>query len=202
MTSEKLLQLSPKLTREEAITWSFHFGQNMSKFNINTPEREAQFFAQVLHESAGLTKLIENLNYSSERLLVVFPKYFKNKIISDQYHRQPEKIANRVYANRMGNGSEGSGDGWKFRGRGPIQITGKDMYLLLGARHNGNNQIFIDNPDLLTRAEYGAWSACWLWQWKGCNELKDIEAITKKINGGTNGLEDRKEWYDKLKTTV
>jgi len=168
----------------------------LNSYHVNTPLRVAHFMAQIEHES-GLKPISENLNYSADRLLVIFPKYFISKEDANRYARQPEKIANRVYANRMGNGSEISGDGYKFRGRGFIQITGKDNYTMLS---KDTRIDFLTNPDLLLQEANSMISALWFWNKNKLNELadkNDIVGITKRINDGTNGIEHRKELLKK-----
>jgi putative chitinase len=167
----------------------------MDKFDINTPSRIAMFLAQVGHESGGLNFVKENLNYSAESLAKVFPKYFKD-VDPNEYARQPEKIANRVYGGRMGNGPEESGDGFKFRGRGLIQLTGHDNY----AKFAGDMGLDIDAAvDYLETNDGAAMSAAWFWNSRKLNEVADAGDIvksTKLINGGTIGLEDRKAHYE------
>jgi len=166
------------------------------KYGLNTRLRIAHFMAQIEHES-GLKPISENLNYSTSGLMDIFEKYFPVSDIAFIYARQPEKIANRVYANRMGNGDETSGDGWKYRGRGFIQITGKENYLKLA---NDTNLDCLNNPDLLLKEANAMISALWFWNLKGLNKLadkNDIIGITKKINGGLNGIEHRKELLKK-----
>jgi len=158
--------------------------------------RAAHFFAQTAHESGNFKTFSENLNYSAKGLRSIFGKYFKTDLEARLYERQPQKIANRVYANRMGNGPEGSGDGWKFRGRGALQLTGKDNYQAF-ANYVGRPDV-MDNPDLVA-TELCFESALWffdknkLWSIcdKGVNDAA-ILALTKRINGGTHGLDDRK----------
>jgi putative chitinase len=166
-----------------------------TKYGIVTKNRQAMFLAQVGHESANLTAVRENLNYSADGLRRVFPKYFDTSLAT-AYHRQPERIANRVYANRMGNGSESSGDGWKFRGRGAIQITGKENYTFL-SKAMGHASLDVTIAWLET--PLGAiMSAGWYWDSRKLNQWADtgdIITVTKKINGGTNGLDDRKLLY-------
>lgn len=167
------------------------------KYGLTTKLRVAHFMAQIEHES-GLKPISENLNYSANRLLKIFPRYF-NKEQSLAYSRQQSRIANRVYANRMGNGNESSGEGWKYRGRGFIQITGKENYFRLA---NDTDLDFLKNPDLLLEEANAIISALWFWNLKGLNSLADkddIVGITKKINGGLNGLEHRKELLEKYK---
>lgn len=157
------------------------------QYEINTPLRIAHFMTQAEHES-GLKAISENLNYSSERLRQIFPKYFISKADADRYARQPERIANRVYANRMGNGNEASGEGWKYRGRGIFQLTGKENYYRL---YLDTNLDVIKNPDLLLEEPNAVISALWFWKNRKLNTLADKDnllAIRKKVNGGTIGL--------------
>ena len=164
-------------------------------YGINTKLRIAHFMAQIEHES-GLKPISENLNYSAKGLMQTFGKYFDTSE-SLLYARKPEKIANRVYANRMGNGDEKSGEGWKYRGRGFIQITGKYNYIMLSKDTRIN---FLDNPDLLLTEANSLISALWFWNKNKLNLLadkNDIEGITKVINGGNNGLKHRKELLNK-----
>jgi len=140
---------------------------------------------------------MENLNYSAKALRSVFDKYFKTKKQAEKYARQPEKIANRVYANRMGNGNEASGDGWKYRGRGLIQLTGKKNYRAF-AKWVGDDEI-MDDPDLVASV-YAVQSAVYYWERNNLNRLADkddIDAVTKKINGGFNGLAHRRDLLNK-----
>jgi putative chitinase len=166
------------------------------KYGINAPARIAGFVAQCGHESQNFKTLEENLNYSAEGLNKIFPKYFiKAGRDAQAYHRQPEKIANVVYASRMGNGDTASGEGWKFRGRGVIQLTGKDNYSRF-AKHIGKS---LDETIEYLKTKQGALeSACWFWETNGLNAIADsgdIVAMTKRINGGTIGLEDRQKHY-------
>jgi putative chitinase len=162
-----------------------------------SPNRAAHFFAQTAHESGGFKAFSENLNYSAKGLRGIFRKYFPTDALANAYARQPMKIANRVYASRMGNGPESSGDGWKYRGRGPLQLTGKDNYRAFG-RYIGREQEVLDNPDLVAN-ELGFESALWFFDhnklWSICDQgVGDtaILALTKRINGGTHGLDDRR----------
>jgi putative chitinase len=170
----------------------------MVRNDINTPVRQAMFLSQVAHESGSFRFVVENLNYSVNGLRSVFRKYFPDDEIAAQYARQPEKIANRVYANRMGNAEESSGDGWKYRGRGLIQLTGKDNYTAFSLQ--ANNEAII-KPDLVAQPELAAESAGWFWMINGLNKLADtgdVKAVTRRINGGFNGLADREAKYNKL----
>lgn len=179
-----------------------HIVQEMNevatKFQINTPLRAAHFLGQAHHESAGFTRTVENLNYSAVRLLQVFPKYFNGEN-AEEYAGHPEAIASRVYANRMGNGPEDSTEGWIFRGRGYMQLTGYDNYRAFDLIVPEN---VVANPDLV-KTHYPLLSAGWFWNSRGLNGLADqgatpavVEAVTRKVNGGVNGLQDRVKWFD------
>lgn len=170
----------------------------IKKYNINSPLRLAHFLSQVAHESNNFKAIRENLNYSAEGLLKVFPKYF-SKDTAMISARQPEKIANIVYSNRMGNGDRSSGDGWRFRGRGFIQLTGKVNYESYGKYIEVN---LIDNPDLVA-TKYPLSSAGWYFEkkglWKICDESDSIDTIkkvTRLVNGGFNGLQDRIQKFE------
>jgi putative chitinase len=176
-----------------------------AKFQINTPLRLAHFLAQCGHESGGFRVTSENLNYSAKGLMGIFKKYFPTEAIANAYQRQPQKIANKVYANRMLNGDEASGDGYKFRGRGYIQLTGKDNYTQFG---KAIGEDIPSNPDSVSD-KYALLSAAWFWSKNGLNKLADggatdavVTSITKRVNGGTIGLPDRikhfKEYYHLL----
>ena len=173
--------------------------ETLNKYNINTPLRIAHFLAQILHESGYLKALKENLNYSVQGLTKTFKKYFINEAEALPYARNQEKIANKVYANRMGNGPESSGDGWKYRGRGVIMITGKDNYTTL-SKDTGID--FVKKPQLLEQMDYAIMSGGWYWNKNNLNTIADkddILTITKRINGGTIGIESRKEILQKIK---
>lgn len=171
--------------------WLDPLNQTFDKFEINTPNRIAGFIGQCQHESAKFTRLTENLNYSGKALHAVWPSRFKTEEEMEAYHRQPEKIANKVYADRMGNGDEASGEGWKYRGRGVIQLTGKANY---AAASDAIGVDFVDQPDLVTEPLYAVMTAGWFWKTNKLNYLcdsQDWKTLTKRINGGTIGLEDR-----------
>jgi predicted chitinase len=159
--------------------------------------RLAHFFAQVLHESGCMRFDMENLNYSADALRRVFAKYFPTKAEAEAYARNPERIANRVYANRMGNRNEASGDGWRFRGRGLIQLTGRSNYRAFAAWLA--DERIIDDPDLVS-SEYAVHSAVFFWDKNGLNRLADrddVVGLTRRINGGENGLAHRRELLNK-----
>lgn len=162
------------------------------RYDITTEDRLAAFIAQCGHESADFNTLKENLNYSGDALCRVWPRHF-NADIKDEYHRQPEKIANRAYRNRMGNGDEDTGDGWKFRGRGAIQLTGCDNYTRFA---NDAGMDVNDAVEYLETLKGAVESAAWFWSKNGLNEMaddRDNTKMTKRINGGTHGIDDRKE---------
>lgn len=169
------------------------------KYNINTVNRVAGFMAQCYHESGGFLYREENLNYSKNALLKVFPKYFKTETEAIKYAREPEKIANRVYANRMGNGDEESGDGYKYRGRGYIQLTGKNNYVKFSESIGKS----LDSTIKYLGTKDGALeSALWYWTENNINKYcdnDDIDGMTIAVNGGTNGLVERKNLYNKFK---
>lgn len=176
--------------------WVDALNQLLPDYEINTPKRIAAFIAQCAHESGGFRFLSENLNYRAESLMKTFPKYFHTKELADQYARKPQKIANRVYANRMGNGNEASGDGFKYRGRGLIQLTGKDNYSWFAA----SLEISVEEAsEYLETFEGAAQSACWFWETNNLNkeaDAGDIKTMTRKINGGYIGLDDRIKHYN------
>jgi len=179
--------------------WYEVIEKNLPNYDINTIFRIAAFISQCSHESAGFTRITENLNYKTESLLRTFPSHFQDSDDADEYAHKPEKIANRIYADRMGNGSEDSGDGWRYRGRGVIQLTGKDNYQSLA---NSIQMNLEDVPAYLETFDGALVSACWFWVKKDLNTLadsEDIESITKKINGGLLGLEERQDKYDEYK---
>jgi len=176
--------------------WHEAFCEILPDYDINTKQRVAAFIAQCAHESGGFKAIKENLNYKAESLCRVWPRYFPNIDVARQYAQQPEKIANRAYANRMGNGPEESGDGWKFCGRGLIQLTGKDNY----SRYAQSLEISLDEAsEHLTTFEGCVQSAAWFWEANNLNQFADkgdILMLTKRINGGTIGLEDRIKHYN------
>ena len=201
MITEVLLVESQTCTPLLAEKWCVALRYTCSNFDINTPERVAGFLAQVGHESGGFRFTVENLNYRAEALTRVWPSRFPPGI-AESYAMQPERIANRAYADRMGNGDEASGNGWAYRGRGLIQLTGKDNYAAFSLE--ANNEA-LTKPDLVAEVELAALSAGWFWSRNGLNTLadnKDIVGMTVKINGGTNGLDDRQMRYSRLLSTL
>jgi len=193
ITQQQLAQILPGNPYVEH--WCEALNKILPDYDITTPQRVAAFLAQCAHESGGFTALHENLNYKAESLCRVWPRYF-NESNANDYAHQPEKIANRAYAGRMGNGDEASGDGWSYCGRGLIQLTGKNNY-----------QAFADSiqtdisqiPAYLQTFEGAIQSACWFWEnnnLNACADAGDIVKMTKIINGGTLGLDDRTARYN------
>jgi predicted chitinase len=193
---ELLMELG--VSAADAEQYIVQLEETLPRYGIaESKTRLAHFFAQVLHESGCMRYDMENLNYSSDALRRVFGKYFRTKQQADAYARNPEKIANRVYANRMGNGPESSGDGWRFRGRGLIQLTGRKNYTAFAA-WIGDDRV-LDDPDLVS-AEYAVHSAVFFWDRNDLNRLADrddIVAVTRRVNGGENGLAHRRELLSK-----
>jgi|11BtaG_2_1085332.scaffolds.fasta_scaffold02207_10 putative chitinase len=192
----KVEHVAELLPRVDASEWHNAMVRVLPKWNIDTVDRVAGFIAQTAHESAGYTVLSENLNYSSDALDKIFPKYFKRAgRDARDYHRQPEKIANVIYANRMENGDTESGDGWRFRGGGILQLTGRHNYSMFGEAEG----MTPNEATEFVRTPIGALaSACWFWDSNNINRYcdnQDIVGMTKRINGGTIGLEDRKHHY-------
>lgn len=207
ITSDTLRKIYPQSKSIARYCEALH--QAMAECGIDTAARARAFLAQVGHESAQLNRIEENLNYSAQALRKVFPKYFRTPQEASSYAHHPERIANRVYANRIGNGGEESGDGWKFRGRGLIQITGRDNYVAMSALMGKDLTVW---PDALLMPLDACRSAALWWKAKGLNVLADrlsgagerkiFGAITKCVNGGLNGIEDRWEIYQRAKFAI
>ena len=169
--------------------WEEPLQAAFDKYDINTPKRQAAFIGQCAHESANFKTLEENLNYRPETLIKVWPSRFPDLSTADKYAHNPQALANKVYAGRLGNNQEN--DGWNFHGRGLIQLTGRENYERCGSSLGVD---LISNPNWLLDPKYAALSAGWFWNKKGLNELADQQEhgmITKRINGGTLGLDDR-----------
>jgi putative chitinase len=184
MTEQQLTQLGIDQK------WLEPLNDTFAKYDISTPQRQACFIGQCAHESGNFKTLEENLHYSATRLMAVWPSRFPSLDVADQYANNPEKIANKVYAGRMGNVEDS--DGFAFRGRGLVQLTGREAYANCGS---GMGVDLINNPDMLFDPKYAALSAAWFWNKKGLNALadaQDYETMTKRINGGLIGLDDRK----------
>jgi putative chitinase len=193
---DELSKIFPQAKQQNLEKYCDAINNAMEEFGIDTLGRQAMFLAQCGHESGQFSIVEENLNYRAETLLKVFPKYFRD-VDANDYEHQPEKIANHVYANRMGNGDESSGDGYRYRGRGLIQLTGHNNYAKCG------EALGIDvtqNSDYLATPEGAARSAAWFWNANGLNAYADANdnlGATKRINGGTIGLEERNALYER-----
>jgi putative chitinase len=208
ITVEQLQPIIP--TNKHVDEWCHALNINLSNYTIDTSKRIASFLSQCAHESLDFTVLQENLNYSATALATTWPnrfaikdsagipvKPYRSNALANEIERNPEKIANNVYANRMGNGDVSSGDGWKYRGSGLIQLTGHDNYKLFSEHKN----ISIDDcVDYVKTTEGAVEAACWFWKSHNINQWADkenIEMVTKTINGGLIGIEDRKKRYGK-----
>jgi putative chitinase len=192
-------------TDELAGEWTAVLDAMMSKYDISaTKKRVAAFLAQVAHESASFRATTENLNYSADALQRMFPRHFKMREDAERYAHHPELIANCVYADRMGNGSEASGEGWKFRGRGLIQLTGHENVRQFSLAFFNDDRL-VEDPTPLSEPELASASACWFWNKRGLNQLADLEdmrTITMRINGGLNGFDDRVERWNKVRVAL
>ena len=202
MITPELLTGSGLCSPSLADQWAAPLEATAERFQIDSDLRVAGFLSQIAHESGGFRFVVENLNYSIPSLLAVFGRYF-NGPQATEYARQPEKIANRVYANRLGNGDEASGTGWMYRGRGLVQLTGCDNYAAFQAACasdiDGN---VVTNPELLESPDLAALSAGWFWSTHHLNEIADtgdVSAMTRRVNGGLNGLDDRTAKYNAIR---
>lgn len=195
LTEQQLLRILPN-ARPVAGVFVPALNRAMNRYRIESPVRRAAFLAQVGHESGQLRRLMENLNYSAAGLAATWPSRFRGaggqpNNLARQLERQPEAIANHVYADRLGNGPAASGDGWRYRGRGLIQLTGRTNYRACGEAICAD---LVAHPELLEQPEWAAMSAAWFWSSNGLNELADagrFEDITRRINGGTHGQPQR-----------
>lgn len=206
ITLDGLSRAVPSARRDDLMKYVEPLDEALARYTVNTSGRIAAFIAQVAHESGDFRSTEENLNYSWQSMRRIWPTRFLTDQIAQGYHRQPEKIANHAYASRNGNGDEASGDGWRFRGRGLIQITGRANYLAYSEA--------IAEPSVMSRPEqlalplHAALSACWFWHAHGLNALADIgdevafNEITRRINGGWNGKEDRLQHWAEAKSVL
>lgn len=219
MISKQLLVDSGCCKSDMAAQWADVLNKTCQKFGIDTPKRVAGFLAQTAHESGGYRRLTENLNYSAEGLANIWPmrfalrnpdgKWLKDERgrhrpneVAQQLHRNPEMIANNVYANRMGNSDSASGDGWKYRGRGIIQLTGMNNYASF-AMHCDNEALI--HPELVGQTVLGAEAGGWFWRINELNKFADnmdIHGMTRRINGGLNGIEHREQLWKRLCTLL
>ena len=209
LTDDILKKVFPQSTETLRKRFLPHLQEQMEAYAITDPRQVRAFLAQIGAESGQLHHTVENLNYSASGLRTVFGRYFPTDAIASAYARKPEKIANRVYADRLGNGGEASGDGWRYRGRGLIQTTGKANYQRL-SQETGTD--FVLQPDLLAMDKFAVMSACAFWVRNGLNETAlnltgrqedDVfKAITRRINGGYNGLDERRKLYQSAKRWI
>ena len=172
--------------------WLAPFEETFAKYDISTQLRQAAFIGQCAHESGNFRILEENLNYSAARLMAVWPSRFTSELVAEQYAHNPQALAEKVYGHRADLGNTEDGDGWRFHGRGCIQLTGRNLYENCG---KGLGVDLVGNPEYLVDPKYAALSAGWFWNKKGINPLadsQDYETMTRRINGGLNGLDDRK----------
>jgi putative chitinase len=196
-TAEQLAKCISK--NKNSQEWFDGLYEQLPKFGIVTPARVAGFISQCQHESADFTILTENLNYGAKGLMSIFKKYYQDEALAKAHERKPQLIANRVYSGRMGNGPESSGDGWKFRGRGLVQLTGRSNYTQC-SRDLFGDDCLVDDPDLLLNPEWAILSACWFWHKNKLNDIcdrGDVVLLSKRINGGTIGLADRIHHWNK-----
>ena len=195
--------ITPELLRtvttpELADMWAESLDETCERFAIDSPFRIAGFISNVAHESAGFKFVKENLNYSAASLMRVWSSRFPTVEIAQRYAMQPEKIANRAYSDRMGNGDEASGDGWRYIGRGLIQLTGKNNYVAYSLACDNEA---LQHPEIVEQPKYAAESAGWFWSVNRLNQLADAQDITgmcRRINGGLNGLDDRQMKYSQI----
>ena len=199
MEPDQLRELYPRAPDDHIESFAARSDELLARFDITaSPTRLEYFLAQIGHESGGLTITTENLNYSAPRLCQVWPTRFADLDAASEFAGNPEKLANNVYASRMGNGSPESGDGWRYRGRGYIQITGRDGYESVGDIAGLD---LVGEPDLASTAEQALLVACSFWEWKNINLLCEpggFAPVTRRINGGTNGMADRRQWLGKV----
>ena len=204
VTKSELLRICPNYPSERLDDDVRVLNEWMPKFGITTPLRFSHFIAQIAFESNGFRAVVENMNYSADGLLKVFKKYFPTRKLAEQYAHKPEMIASRVYANRNGNGDEASKEGWKYRGRGYIQLTFKDNYKAYETSGLCNGKLTL-HPEWLERSPGRMKSAMWYWMKSGCNKLADnddIRTITQRINGGMNGFADRQYYLRRAKRVM
>lgn len=198
MTPDQFKQIMPKAPDD----WTAAMIEAMPRWDISTPKRQSAFLAQLAHESVEMTHVEENLNYSAQGLMRTWPRLFPTLDAAAPFERKPEKIANYVYANRIGNGGPETGDGWMYRGRGPIQLTGRANYKACGL---AIGQDLENMPEIALRPSIGSEIACWYWYSRALNDKADnddFEGITRAINGGLIGLEDRKRYHEKAKQVL
>ena len=199
LTPDQFQSVFPNATDPEG--WCAALEQSLPEYGIDTPKRIAAFVSQCGVETGGWRWFEENMNYSAQRMMQVWPRVF-NAELAQKCHRKPQLVANYAYANRMGNGGPDTGDGWKFRGRGPIHLTGRKNYTAFATDTFDNPDEILDNPDLVAQdKEIALKSALWFWDINDLNALADTKQITKlsrRVNGGDNGLQERIALFNKL----
>jgi len=206
ISAEQMIEIMPECAHVIG-KYADHLNEAYERFEINTPLLQAAFIAQIGHESSRLTRVEENLNYSANGLLRTFGDYFSQES-AKEFAYKPMRIANKVYANKGGNGDEASGDGWKYRGRGLIQVTLKRNYLNASRRLTNEPQTFVDNPDLLLEPEWSVRSACDYWDANDLsvlaakNSALEFKNLTRRINRGLRGLDDRTSLWRKAKEVL
>jgi len=201
-TPDQLRRIMPDLSPDDAVVWAAKLADACKRYGVDNPLREAMFLAHVAQESAGLTKFEEGLDYSAERLTKVWRKRYPTLAAAAPYAHNPQALANKTYSNRMGNGNVASGDGYRFRGRGPIQLTGRGLYAECGKAIGFD---LVANPDLLLEIGVGSRSAAWYFQSRGCirkADARDVRGATYAINGGYNGVEEREAYYERAKAVL
>ncbi|KGJ87929.1 glycoside hydrolase family 19 protein [Colwellia psychrerythraea] len=203
LSKEQLQAIMPAAKVENIEFYLTALNNQLSDYQIISNMQVAHFIAQIAHESGSFKYRRENLNYSAKALRAVFGKYFPSDEMAEKHARNPESIANIVYANRMGNGDSDSGDGWRYRGRGLIQLTGRNNYTRCGSDIGLNIEA---EPELLAKdAETAVAAACWYWQSNKLNgpaDQDDIRLVTRKINGGYHGLEERIAFLNRAKEVL
>jgi putative chitinase len=203
VTEAQLKKLFPNAKEATVKAFAAKSKALFKEFGISDKRIRMEYLlAQIAHETGGLTRSVENLNYSAQRLTEIWPSRFPTLSSAQPFVGQPEKLANKVYANRMGNGAPETGDGFRYRGRGYIQITGKDGYRQTGLNAGID---LIGKPERAIETEHALRVACGFWRWKDLNPLcdkRDFEGVTKRINGGLIGYDDRLEWLDKVRRVL
>jgi putative chitinase len=203
VTESQLRKLFPNAKEATVEAFSSKSKPLFREFGLSTKRIRTEYFlAQIAHETAALTRSVENLNYTAKRITEIWPSRFSTLSSAEPYAGNPEKLANKVYANRMGNGSPESGDGYRYRGRGYIQITGKEGYRQTGL-HAGLD--LVASPEKAIETAHALRVACAFWKWKDINPLcdkRDFEEVTRRINGGLIGYDDRKDWLKKVRKAL
>jgi putative chitinase len=203
VTESQLRKLFPTAKDATVKAFAAKSAALFKEYGISDKRLRLEYFlAQIAHETGGLTRSVENLNYTAKRITEIWPTRFATLALAEPFANNPEKLANKVYANRMGNGSPESGDGYRYRGRGYIQITGKDGYRQTGLRAGLD---LLEKPERAIATEHALRVACAFWQWKDLNPLCDIrnfEEVTRRINGGLIGLDDRLNWLKKVRAAL